>query len=123
MDQMFIRDLSVWCIIGTKPDERVNKQEVLINLRMDCDLSRAGRTDRLEDTINFRDLEDRVVEFVEGSRFHLIERLAQRIAETCLEERRVRSVSVSVDKPRALRYARSAAVEIHRGRVTPARRR
>ena len=118
MDRMFIRDLSLRCIVGVKPEERVTRQEVLIGISMECDLSVAGRTDRLEDTVNFRRLEEQVVSLVEGSRFQLIERLGEAIAELCLADPHVSAATVTVDKPRALRFARSAAVEIRRLRLT-----
>ena len=116
MDQVHIRDLRLRCIIGCKPEERVTKQDVVINVSLDCDLSRAGQTDRLEDTINFRQLESRIATLVEGSGFQLIERMAQAIADACLADDKVLCVTVTVDKPRALRFARSAAVEIRRER-------
>jgi D-erythro-7,8-dihydroneopterin triphosphate epimerase len=117
MDNIHIQDLALHCIIGVRPEERLHKQEVVINIGLDCDLSVAGKSDRLDDTVNFRRLEDRIVALVEGSSFQLIERLAQSIADVCLEDRKVLGVQVVVDKPRALRFADSAAVEIYRTRA------
>jgi D-erythro-7,8-dihydroneopterin triphosphate epimerase len=114
MDLMHIRDLKVRCIIGTKPSERKKKRAVIINISLECDLSRAGKTDRLEDTINYKSLKDRIVAFVQGSKGLLIERLAGRIAGICLADGKVKSAHVVVDKPGALTMARSAAVEIVR---------
>jgi len=57
-----------------------------------------------------------VVELVEGSNFFLIEALAQEIAKVCTRDERVVQVEVTVDKPAALRFARSVAVEISRKR-------
>ena len=116
MDKMVIRDMTLRCIIGTRPVERKRKQRVIINLALDCDLSRAGRSDRLEDTVNYSRLVDRVKALVVKSRFQLIERLADRVAATCLADRGVKAVTVTVDKPGALADAKSAAVEIRRGR-------
>jgi D-erythro-7,8-dihydroneopterin triphosphate epimerase len=116
MDRMYIRDLSLRCIIGTKPEERLKKQEVIVNVGLDCDLSVAGRSDDLADTINYSRLKQGIADLVEDSRFQLIEKLAQRIAELCLKDEKVLGVTVTVDKPRALRFARSAAVEIYRPR-------
>lgn len=115
-DRIIIRDLRVPCIVGTNPDERVNKQEVVINLVLEGDLSLAGASDRLEDTVNYRALKKRVIALVERSEFFLIERMADRIAALCLEPEAVRAVTVTVDKPDALRFARSVAVEIRRER-------
>lgn len=114
MDRMCIRDIQLKCIIGTNPSERRKKQWVCINVALDCDLAKAGRTDRLEDTINYKKLKDQIVEMVEKSKFFLIERMAARIARLCLAMAGVKAVTVTVDKPGALTGARSAAVEITR---------
>ena len=115
-DKIHIRDLHMRCIIGTSPDERREKQDVLINLTLYTDLAAAGRSDRIEDTVDYKMLKKRVIGMVAESSCSLIEHLAERIAEVCLAEARVGRVSVSVDKPGALRFARSVAVEIVRDR-------
>lgn len=116
MDTLFLRDLAVNAIVGVNPDERTERQPLILNVELECDLSACCRNDRLEDTVNYKSLQDRIVRETENGRYLLIERLAQRIAEICLEEDKVQSVTVTVDKPRALRFARSAAVRITRKR-------
>jgi D-erythro-7,8-dihydroneopterin triphosphate epimerase len=115
-DRIYIRDLKVPCIVGIKPDERVAEQTVVLNLVLECDLAPAAASDRIEDTLNYRTLKKQVVDLVRGSRFFLIERLADRIAACCLACKGVRAVTVTVDKPRALTLARSVAVELRRER-------
>jgi dihydroneopterin aldolase/D-erythro-7,8-dihydroneopterin triphosphate epimerase len=119
-DYMFIRDLMIRCIIGTRPVERRRRQTVILNIAMACDLARAGRTDNLADTVNYKDLYDRIRALARDSRFLLIERLAAAVADVCLSDRRVKSATVTVDKPRALPGAASAAVSITRRRGTRA---
>lgn len=113
-DKIYIRDMALSCIIGTKPGEREQKQEVIINITLECDLASAGRSDKLGDTINYNTLKKEIVALVEGSEFFLIEKLADRIANLCLENDRVQAVTVAVDKPAALAEARTVAVEIYR---------
>jgi len=115
-DKIHIRDLGVQCIIGTNPEERVQSQKVVIDLTLECDLSAACASDCLEDTLNYKSLKKAVVEFVEGSEFFLIERLADRVADLCLQQERCTGVTVCVDKPGALTRAKSVAVEIRRAR-------
>lgn len=116
MDRIYIRDLQVECIIGTKPDERENKQPVVVNIELICDLSRAGETDHIGDTLNYRTLKKALVRHIEGSEYMLIERLADRLARLCLQNSIVQSVIITVDKPGALSGARSVAVQISRDR-------
>lgn len=117
MDTLFLRDMTVYGIVGVNPDERVERQPLLLNVELGCDLAAPCRSDRLEDTINYKSLQDRIVREVESSQYLLIERLAQRVAELCLEESRVQTVTVTLDKPRALRFTRAAGVRITRSRV------
>lgn len=113
-DRIVIRDLKVSCIIGIEPKERDIKQNVLINIAMSCNLERAGRSDQISDTVDYKTLKNELVEFVERSRFNLIERLGEGVADICLNNRLVDSVRVTVDKPGALTGARSVAIEIVR---------
>lgn len=116
MDRILIRDLQVRCIIGINDEERREKQDVVINLAISVDLRPAGQSDRFEDTMDYRALKKRIVAMVEDSRFYLVEALAEAIANICLEHPLVEQVQVSLDKPSALRFARSVGVEIVRGR-------
>jgi FolB domain-containing protein len=117
VDRIVISDLAARCVIGVDEDERKDKQDVVINLTLFTDISAAARSDRLEDAVDYRALRTDVVEMVERSQFYLLETLAEAIAGVCLKNRRVESVCVRVDKPGALRFARSVAVEIERERM------
>lgn len=116
MDKILISDILVRCIIGVREQERREPQDVLISLALSADLRKAGRTDRLEDSIDYSTLKKRVVAAAERSSFFLVEALAERIAEICLEDPGVAQAQVKVEKPTALRYARSVGVEIMRTR-------
>lgn len=114
MDKLYIRDLKTRCIVGINDDERINKQDVIVNIVLEGDLTAACRSDRIEDTIDYKGIKKEVIAMIENSSFGLIERLAEQIAGIALKNPRVERVTVSVDKPGALRYARSVAVEISR---------
>lgn len=120
LDKIYIRDLSIHCIIGIFPKERVTPQEVVLNIVLEADLRDACTSDEIGDTVNYKDLKNQILEKVQASSYLLIERLAESIAEICLQSERVQRVTVSVDKPGALRFARSVAVEITRSRVQEA---
>jgi len=114
LDRIYIRDLRLRCIVGIYPDERTHKQDIVVNVTLRCDLGKACRSDRIEDTVDYKAVKKRIVAAVESSEFFLIERLAEEIAAICLEPEGVTLVQVTVDKPGALRFARSVAVEISR---------
>ncbi|MHB1000316.1 MAG: dihydroneopterin aldolase [Armatimonadota bacterium] len=116
MDRILIKDLTVRCIIGVNDDERSDKQDVLINIALTVDLRKPGKTDRFEDTVDYRAIKKQVVAMVEDSHFYLVEALAERIAEICLQNTNVQAAQITVEKPSALRFARSVGVEITRSR-------
>ena len=110
-DRIYIRDLSLRCIIGVFPEERGKRQDVVINVVMETNFSRAVETDELDDTVDYKAIKEKIVALVEKSEFNLIESMANQIADICLEDLKVIRASVTVDKPGALRFARSVAVE------------
>ncbi len=116
LDRICICDLLARCILGINDSERRDKQDVLINLAIYADMRKAGKSDRIEDTVDYRALKKRVLAMAEGSQFFLEEALAEAIAGLCLDQPKVMRVDVRVEKPNALRFARSVAVEISRSR-------
>jgi dihydroneopterin aldolase/D-erythro-7,8-dihydroneopterin triphosphate epimerase len=113
-DVIEIHDLLLRTIIGVNPEERVNRQDVIVNVRLETDLAPAGRSDELSDAVNYRTITKDIIDHVEASTFNLVERLAEEIARVCLRDARVLRVTVSVQKPGALRFARSVGVTITR---------
>ena len=116
-DQIQIKDLHLRTIIGINEEERRNRQDVLINIVLYADTTAAGASDDMDDAVNYRTIAKRVIKLVEESEFYLVERMAAEIAAICLEDPRVEEVRVRVEKPGALRFARSVGVEIHRTRA------
>lgn len=114
MDRIFLRDLCLSCTIGVNDWEREVQQTVKIDLDLDLDLSEACERDDLALTTDYKVVRDRIEKIVCESRYFLIEALAERIAQACLEEAKVQRVRVSVEKPGALRGTRTVGVEIIR---------
>ena len=116
LDRIHIRDLLLRCIIGVRDWEREARQNVLMNITLHADLGAACRTDDIAETVDYVSIKKRVIDLVEGSSFQLVEALAEAVARACLEDPMVQRVDVVVEKPGALRFARTVAVEITRGR-------
>lgn len=113
-DRIEIRGLLLRCIVGINPEERVKKQDVIINIVLYGDLRKAGESDDIADAINYRTLTKRVIDHVEASDYFLVEKLAHSIAEIAVTQFGVARAVVSVEKPGALRFARSVGVTIER---------
>ncbi|MBW7908731.1 MAG: dihydroneopterin aldolase [Kiritimatiellae bacterium] len=116
VDKIYIRDLALRCIIGIYPEERRDRQDVIINVTMSGDFSAAGLSDDIDDAVNYKTITKQMIALVEESSFNLIETLADKLADICLEHPKVEEATVSVDKPGALRFARSVAFETTRRR-------
>lgn len=115
-DTIFIEDLLIRCVIGIHDWERKTQQDVLINIELDVDTAAAGASDDFADTVDYRALTKNVIEMAEKSAFQLVEALAEAIARLCLADDRVEAARVQVEKPGALRFARTVGVEIERVR-------
>jgi len=118
LDQIVISDLRFRCIVGVGEDERREKQDIIAQIVLFADLRAAGHSDALDDTVDYKALKKNILEAVERSQFRLIEALAQSIADICLRRDRVERVAVTVEKPGALRFARTVSVRIVRDRRT-----
>ena len=114
MDKVFIKDLEVETVIGIYDWEREVRQLISISLEIDFDLTKAGKTDKIEDSLNYKKISKRVIKLAETLKSKLIENLAQKIADTILNEFTVSSIVVKVEKPGALRGSKSVGVIIKR---------
>ena len=103
-------------IIGIFDWERQVKQTVLVDLHMSADVRKAAMTDKIADTLNYKRVGKRVLAFIEGSQFHLVETLTEHIAMIVLEEFERTWVRVELSKPGAIRNSRDVGVIVERTR-------
>ena len=115
MDIVFIRDLRIETVIGIYDWERKIKQTVIFDLEMGADISRAADSDAIEDTLNYKAVSKRLIEFTEQSEFQLVETLAERCALIVMNEFQVPWVRLTLNKIGALSTARDVGVIIERG--------
>jgi FolB domain-containing protein len=114
MDKIIVKDLLVRSIIGINPEERIKKQDILINMVLFADIRQAAKSDEIDDAVNYKAITKRVIEHVENSSDFLVEKLVSDIATIILTEFGVEKVRVRVEKPGALRFAQSVGIEIER---------
>lgn len=114
-DIIYLRDLKVECIIGIFDWERRNKQKIHIDLDMASDISKAAQSDKIEDTLDYKTVSKRVLDFVGESSFQLVETLAERVAGLVLEQFPTPWVRVRINKKGAVRGATDVGVIIERG--------
>lgn len=117
LDKIFIRDLMVRGIVGIKPDERANRQDILVNVTLWANTRLAAASDNIDDAVNYRSISKAIIAHIEKSEPYLVERLAADLAQICFDtDSRVQAVELTVEKPGALRFAGSVGVTIYRQR-------
>lgn len=116
MDIVYIRDLQIDTVIGIFDWEREIRQTISLDLEMAFDISKAGNSDRIEDTLNYKAVGKRLIAFVQDSEFELVESLAEKCAAIVLQEFDVSWLRLRLSKPGALRGARDVGVIIERSR-------
>src|SRR5580658_5881105 len=116
MDKIFIHALKTEAIIGIYHWERQVNQTVLVDIEIGADVRKAALSDSIDDTLNYKRVAKRVLAFVEGSQFHLVETLAEHLAMLVLEDFGVAWVRLVLSKPGAIRSSRDVGVVLERGR-------
>lgn len=116
MDIVFIRDLRIETVIGIYDWERKIKQPVVLDLEMGFDIAQAAASDAIDDTLDYKAVSKRLIDFVSNSEFQLVETLAERCAAIILDEFGVPWVRLTLNKIGAVSAARDVGVIIERGR-------
>jgi FolB domain-containing protein len=114
MDQVFINDLLIRGVIGISEREREQPQDILVNVVIFADIHKAGETDNVDDSVNYRTVAKKILAHVEKVQRFTVEALATDIAGLVLAEPHVEKVKVKVEKPGAVRFSKSVGVEIER---------
>jgi len=116
MDKTFIKDLLVRGIIGVNDWERKKPQDILIKITVFSDTSVAGETDDIKDCVDYSTLAKKVQAHAEKAARLTVEALANDLIRICLEQTGVKKAIVRVEKPGAVRFAKSVGVEVERKR-------
>ena len=115
MDIVFIKQLEVRTVIGVFDWEREIKQKLVFDLELGTDIARAAKTDTLADTLDYKAISHAVFDYVESSKYQLVETLAEKVAELILRDFPVQWLSLTLNKPGAVSIAKSVGVKIERG--------
>lgn len=109
-----ITDLKLRAIIGINTWERKLKQDIIINIVLEFDSSKAAKSDNIKDTLDYKALKKRILAFVRNSKFFLLEKLVEEVLTLIMRDPKVLKATVRIDKPKALRFAKSVSIESSR---------
>lgn len=115
MDIVYLRDLRIETVIGIYAWERQIKQTIVLDIEMGTDIRMAAASDAIENTLNYKAVAKRLIDFVGHSEFQLVETLAERITQIILTEFNVPWVRLQLNKKGAVRGARDVGIIIERG--------
>ncbi len=99
-DRIVLRGLRVLAFCGVLAEEKARRQPFEMNIEIDIDVSAAGRSDDLHDTLDYGAVSDRIAEVVDAARVDLLEHFTQLIADVVLADPRVEAVTVEINKLR-----------------------
>ena len=114
MDVVFIQGLKIDTVIGIYDWEREIRQEIVLDIEMSADIKAASETDHIDQTLDYKAVSKRLIDFVQGSEFQLVETLAEKIAQIILHEFGVESVKLTLNKGKAVTGAQGVGVIIQR---------
>jgi dihydroneopterin aldolase len=115
MDIVFIHDLQIETVIGIYDWERKIRQIISLDIEMATDISKAAKSDNIDDTLSYKTVAKRLIDFVENSEFELVEALAEEICKIVREDFDVPWVKLTLHKPGAVRGSKSVGVILERG--------
>jgi FolB domain-containing protein len=113
-DKVLINNLTVDAILGILPNERVQTQQVVINLTIFTDTQPAAKSQNIADTLKYAEIASQAAQLTVEGEYLLIESLVEDLAALTLDHPTAKAVTVRVEKPQAVRDARSVGVEIYR---------
>lgn len=118
MDVVFLHGIRIETVIGIWDWERRIKQTLILDIDMGADLSRAGHSDAIEDTIDYKAVTKRILKLADERAFLLVEALAETLAQILLAEFGIKWVRIKINKKGAVRQVRDVGVIIERGRAS-----
>jgi len=118
MATIHITNLKLRTIIGIHDWERKHKQDIVINVKIEFDASKACQSDAIEDTLDYKVITKHIIKEVEASNFQLLEKLTQFILNIVMDYPQVQEATVCVNKPFALRFTDSVSIELNEKRTS-----
>ncbi len=115
MDKIFLHGLQCECVIGVWKWEKKITQTLVLDIDLATDIKKAAETDDLADTLNYKRIAERVIEFAQANTFDLIETLIERLADMILDEFDTPWVRIRLDKGGAVKHVKHVGVVIERG--------
>ncbi len=116
MDTVFIHQIDCKAVIGIHPFERLKPQRLIISVDLYTDIRVPAKSGDINDALNYFDITRFIQKSVAESEFHLIERLAESLAQLLLDTYPMKALKLHLQKPGALEQTQQVGIEIYRER-------
>ena len=116
MDKIILSELTVHTVIGIWEWEKRNPQKVIFDIEMATDISRASKSDSIEDALDYKAVSKRIKQYALENHFELIETLGDKVADLILNEFGVEWLKLTISKPYAIRYSKNVSLMIERSK-------
>lgn len=116
MDKVIINNLKVYGILGIHPHEQRTPQEIRVSLKASTDIKQAADEDDILQAINYSTLAKDITRFIDSSHFYTIEALIEALSAEILQNDRIHTLWLRIEKPNAVPEAESVGVEITRSK-------
>ena len=113
---VFVRDLECMALIGIYEQEKIKAQRIIVNIDLSVSESDGPMSDDISHVVSYEIIAKKVESMLAEGHINLVETLCEKIAQSCLKDKRVLAARVRVEKPDIISNARSVGVEIERGR-------
>lgn len=114
-DKVFIHELITFASIGAYDWEHTIKQRLIFNIEMEWDFRKAVETDDVQYCLNYAEVSEKVIQFVESQPFKLVETVAHRVADLLQQQYGIQKLRIELHKPKAVAQASSVGVIVERG--------
>ncbi|PJG85804.1 dihydroneopterin aldolase [Conservatibacter flavescens] len=118
IDRIFIEELTVFAQIGVYEWEQQIKQRLIFDVEMAWDSRQAGETDNLAFALNYAEVSQFIIDYVESKPFLLIETVANDVAKQLQDRFGISWLRIKLSKPKAVAQARNVGIIIERGQLT-----
>ncbi len=116
MDKIILSELTVHTVIGIWEWEKRNPQKVIFDIEMATDISRASKSDSIEDALDYKAVSKRIKQYALENHFELIETLGDKVADLILNEFGVEWLKLTISKPYAIRDSKNVSLMIERSK-------
>ena len=110
--KIHIHNLRLRTFVGINEDEKKNRQDVVINIRIHYHAEKAVNFNAIDEALNYRTITKKVIAHVEGNRFLLLERMTDEVLVLVMDDHKVMWADVTIEKPHTLRFSDSVSISL-----------